>query len=373
MSQNILQYESKVWSTADLLIASGIKTSDRPGGYGSVDLYYVELGEEGELGFIVNLGPEINTSGRESFPFTSSKNALYFSSDGHFGLGGYDVFYHKINSDGELVGNLLNVGEPINSSFDDVCYVVKGDRGFVSSNRTIEGEEVYDNIYTFIENTPIKDIYLKSLLHGVVTDTSIQLPLAGATVEVLDVDNHVIATLLTDEEGRYSKEVEYEPSYILKVTKENYSSADGYSEKQQEDREHNFELSPVENVIEPGTDLAKVLNIPMIYFDFDKSNIRPEAAVELQKIVEVMNQYPELKIDIRSHTDSRGSDAYNEALSDRRAKSTMHYLISQGISKDRLTSKGYGEYQLVNHCSNGVPCSKEEHQANRRSEFIVVE
>jgi len=347
--------------------------SDRPGGYGSVDLYYVELGSEGELGSVVNLGPTINTSGRESFPFVSSDNEFYFSSDGHFGLGGYDVFYHKMNSEGELVGNLLNVGEPINSSFDDVCYVVKGDRGFISSNRTIEGEEVYDNIYTFVENTPIKDIYLKSLLHGVVTDKSTQKPLPGATVEVLDVDNNVIATLVTDAQGSYSKEVAYEPSYVLKVTKENYSSADGYSEKQQEDREHNFELSPVENVIEPGTDLAKVLNIPIIYFDFDKSNIRPDAEVELQKVVEVMNQYPDLKIDIRSHTDSRGSDSYNEALSSRRAASTMNYLISQGISKDRLTSKGYGESQLVNGCSNGVPCTKAEHQANRRSEFIVVE
>ncbi|WP_458627204.1 OmpA family protein [Winogradskyella sp. PC D3.3] len=346
--------------------------SDRPGGYGAVDLYYVEL-DEGELGAIVNLGSAINTSGRESFPFVSSENEFYFSSDGHFGLGGYDVFYHKMNSEGEFVGNLLNVGEPINSSFDDVCYIVKNKRGFISSNRTIEGEEVYDNIYTFLEKTPIKDIYLKSLLHGVVTDKSTQLPLPGAKVEVLDVENHVIATLITDEQGRYSEEVAYEPSYVLKVTKENYSSADGYSEKEQEDREHNFELSPVENVIEPGTDLAKVLNIPIIYFDFDKSNIRPDAEVELQKLVEALNMYPELKIDIRSHTDSRGSDRYNEALSSRRAASTMRYLISEGISKDRLTSKGYGEYQLVNHCSNGVPCSKAEHQANRRSEFIVVE
>ena len=345
--------------------------SDRPGGQGGTDLYYVELKEDGSLGEVVNLGEKINTPGRESFPYISEEGELYFSSDGHFGLGGYDVFYVNMDASGGFTGNVLNVGSPINSSYDDVCYVVRSGKGYISSNRSESTEEVYDDIYRFVEHRPIKD--LTSQLYGVVTDKSTGAPLPEATVEVYDTDNTLLYSLKTDAQGYYSQEVSYEPAYILKVTKSGYSSADAFSNQYQEDREHNFELEAKETELTVGTDLAKVLDIPIIYFDFDKSNIRPDAAVELQKIVEVMNQYPDMKIDIRSHTDSRGSDSYNAALSDRRAKSTMEYIISQGISKDRLTSKGYGERQLVNHCSNGVPCSKEEHQANRRSEFIVVE
>ena len=132
-------------------------------------------------------------------------------------------------------------------------------------------------------------------------------------------------------------------------------------------------LKPREVAISKNTDLAKVFDIKEIYFDLNKSDIRPDAAVELAKIVEVMKEYPKMKIDIRSHTDSRGSDKFNLILSDKRAKATMEWIVSQGIAKNRLTAKGYGETQLVNGCKNGVPCSEEEHQQNRRSEFIIVE
>ena len=131
-------------------------------------------------------------------------------------------------------------------------------------------------------------------------------------------------------------------------------------------------IKPREIAIDKDVDLAKVLNIKEIYFDFDKSDIRPDAAVELAKIVEVMRENPKMKIDIRSHTDSRGDDSYNLRLSDRRAKATLEWMVKQGIERKRLTAKGYGETQLVNGCSNGVPCTDEEHQANRRSEFIIV-
>ena len=170
----------------------------------------------------------------------------------------------------------------------------------------------------------------------------------------------------------YRADVAYKPSYVLKVTKDNYSSADAFSKGEQEDRNHNFELTAIEKELSPGVDLAKLLNIPMIYFDFDKWAIRPDAEVELQKVVEAMHTHAELKIAIRSHTDSRGKDSYNMKLSSKRAKATMNYLVAQGIAKDRLTAEGYGESQLVNQCSNGVACTKEEHQLNRRSEFIIV-
>ena len=131
-------------------------------------------------------------------------------------------------------------------------------------------------------------------------------------------------------------------------------------------------IKPREIAIDKDVDLAKVLNIKEIYFDLDKSDIRPDAAVELAKIVEVMRENPKMKIDIRSHTDSRASDEYNLRLSERRAKATLEWIVKQGIERKRLTAKGYGETQLVNGCSNGVPCTDEEHQANRRSEFIIV-
>ena len=135
---------------------------------------------------------------------------------------------------------------------------------------------------------------------------------------------------------------------------------------------YEFMMKPREIAIDKDVDLAKVLNIKEIYFDLDKSDIRPDAAVELAKIVEVMRENPKMKIDIRSHTDSRASDEYNLRLSERRAKATLEWMVKQGIERKRLTAKGYGETQLVNGCSNGVPCTDEEHQANRRSEFIIV-
>ena len=348
-------------------------SSDRPGGYGASDLYVVKISSDGSVGEPVNLGASINTSGKETFPFITADNELYFSSDGHFGLGGLDVFYVKIEESG--YGNLLNIGRPINTYADDFAFGIDEEtrRGFISSNRTdTDGRFVRDNIYTFLETSPIKDVY-KAEIEGYVTDKQTGDPIPGAMVSLTDLEGTPYAALRTDEKGYYTIEINKFKIYTLRATHDLYDADEKLSEAGLDLQKINFHLQKNKEELSEGTDLAKVLNIPMIYFDFDKSNIRPDAEVELQKVVEVMNQYPELKIDIRSHTDSRGSDAYNEALSDRRAKSTMHYLISQGISKDRLTSKGYGESQLVNGCSNGVPCSKAEHQANRRSEFIVVE
>ena len=124
--------------------------------------------------------------------------------------------------------------------------------------------------------------------------------------------------------------------------------------------------------VDKGTDLAKLFNISKIYFDLDKWNIRPDAEVHLQKVIEVLKQYPSMTIDIRSHTDSRQTHKYNEILSDKRAKSTLEYMVKNGIARERLTAKGYGETQLINGCADGVKCSEEEHQQNRRSEFIIT-
>lgn len=348
-------------------------SSDRPGGFGESDLYVAEITKDGNMGDPVNLGPTINTPGKETFPFVSADNELYFSSDGHFGLGGLDVFYVKIHDTG--YGNLLNVGAPVNSYADDfafgIDYTTK--RGFISSNRsTVEGEFVYDNIYSFLETAPIKDVVM-ARIDGHVTDKQTGEPIANATVTLTDPLDTVLAILQTDANGYYQTETNLFVSYLIRAEKEDYDTDEKQSKANLEFQTIDFQLQTNKIPLVTGTDLAKVLNIPMIYFDFDKWNIRPDAQVELEKVLTALNEYPQLRLAIRSHTDSRGSDSYNQKLSQRRAQATLDYLVKNGIDKGRLTAEGLGESELVNHCSNGVPCSAEEHQKNRRSEFIILD
>ncbi|HUH27274.1 OmpA family protein [Gelidibacter sp.] len=348
-------------------------SSDRPGGFGESDLYVSTINTDGSIGEPINLGPEINTRGKETFPFVSADHELYFSSDGHFGLGGLDVFYIKIKNDG--FGNLLNVGAPINTYADDFAFGIDQSthRGFISSNRSETGNTfVYDNIYTFLETAPIIDLYFAQI-EGYVTDKQTELPLEGATIVLTDSNNKIYKQVRTNGEGFYTVETDKFETYFVKVSKESYDSDEYLSKPNLEHQRIDFQLQTNEVALVPGTDLAKVLNIPIIYFDFDKSNIRKDAQVELEKVLAVLNQYPNLRLEIRSHTDSRGNDAYNKGLSQRRATSTLNYLVENGIPESRLQAVGFGESKLVNNCSNGVPCSADEHQKNRRSEFIIIE
>lgn len=345
--------------------------SDRPGGFGESDLYMISIGEKGKLGKAENLGATINTSGKETFPFISDHNELYFSSDGHFGLGGLDIFYIQIKPFG--YGNLLNIGKPINSYADDFAFGIDFEtkKGFFSSNR---GDSlysfIYDDIYVLIEETPIVDLY-QAKISGVVTDLDTGEPLANATISLFLEDGSLYATITTDENGYYEIETNYFDSYRIRAEKEKYDSDEKVSKSERVEQEINFQLKRNQLEIIPGMNLATVLNIKNILFDFDKSNIRADARVEMEKLLVVLHKYPKLRIAIGSHTDSRGSDTYNWALSDRRAKSTLDYLVDHGIDPNRLSAKGYGETQLLNNCSNGVPCTSAQHQRNRRSEFIV--
>ncbi len=347
-------------------------SSDRPGGFGESDLYVAPIQADGSIGSVVNLGDKINTGGKDTFPFVTSENELYFSSDGHFGLGGLDVFYVKIKENG--FGNLLNIGEPVNSYADDFAFGINhtSKRGFISSNRSQkEGEFVYDNIYSFIETAPIQDPYL-AVIDGYVLDKQTGKPLALASVTLIDAEAEVYAKLNTDEKGYYKVETNKFESYFIKAEKEGYDTDEKVSQANLETQQIDFQLQQNKVVLEEGVDLAKVLNIPIIYFDFDKSNIRQDAQVELEKVFAALKQYPQLKLNIRSHTDSRGNDAYNKTLSERRAQATLNYLVEKGIDNSRLKYEGLGERELVNNCSNGVVCTAEEHQKNRRSEFIVI-
>ncbi len=341
--------------------------SDMPGTKGMSDIFVVDINEDGTYGTPLNLGSKINTEGRENFPYVSDKGILYFSSDGHLGLGGLDVFKIKVDNISDDI--LKNVGKPINSSKDDFALIINESsrKGYISSNR--DGGKGDDDIYSF----EIPDCEYN--LEGTVVDKRTNEILANTEVTLKDENNNVLESIKSDDKGAFQFNLNCkEQTYIVEAQKEKYE--DDFTDFTVDTKAKNSKLKLA---LEPsaagiGTDLALLLNLNPIYFDYDKSFIRPDAEIELAKVIKYMQEYPSVKIDVRSHTDSRGRDAYNLALSERRNKSTKEYIINKGgISADRISGNGYGETRLTNRCSNGVKCSKEEHQANRRSEFIVVE
>ena len=346
--------------------------SDMPGSFGNSDIFRVEILGDNQYGTPENLGNIINTAGRESFPYISKDNVLYYSSDGIPGLGGLDIFAVKFNADGST-SKPVNIGMPGNSADDDFCFVFNSDSkiGFLTSNRP--GGKGKDDIYSFHEDKPLLFSCQKNI-KGIVKDAKTKAIIANAKVILSDKVMKEVSTDQSKTDGTFTFEkVNCNDShYYLRGEKEKYETAEVNVTVGKDEVVYEILLNPREVAIKKGMDLAKVFEIKEIKFDYNKADIRPDAAVELTKIVEVMREYPKMKIDIRSHTDSRGADSYNLKLSDRRAKATLEWMVKQGIERKRLTAKGYGETQLVNGCSNGVPCTDEEHQANRRSEFIIV-
>ncbi|MCK6608508.1 MAG: OmpA family protein [Flavobacterium sp.] len=337
--------------------------SDMPGSFGNSDLYKVSIDSNGNFGSPENLGPTINTEGRETFPFVDADNNLFFASDGHPGLGGLDIFEAK--SANNSFEKPVNVGKPLNSQMDDFGYVTnKESLGFFSSNR--DGGSGYDDIYTFTVCT--------HTLTGLITDIDTKAILPNAKVILFDDKMNKISETTSSDKGSYSFKIECNKKYYVRASKEEYETTEKSFGPVTKTGESKLDIELKRNIfpVEVGTDLAKILDVSIIYFDLDKWNIRPDAAEDLEKIIAVMNQYPNMTIDIRSHTDSRQTHKYNELLSDRRAKSTLEFMVKNGINRNRLTAKGYGETQLVNNCSDDVPCSEAEHQKNRRSEFIVL-
>ncbi len=346
--------------------------SDMPGTLGQSDLFKVEVKNDGSFGTPINLGPEINTEGRETFPFIDQNNVLYFATDGRPGLGGLDVFaaQHDANGNYKYVQNL---GEPINSTADDFAFAIKNDSiGFVTSNR--EGGLGNDDIYKFIQNQPIKNNKVTAVT-GTLIDTYTNEPIPDAKLTIYDQEYKNPIEVTTNDKGQFEiPQLDINTKYVVKTEKPGYNTKETPVVFPSSGNNNlHLNLDPTQIPIKPGDDLAKIFKIEIIYFDLDKSNIRPDAARDLAKIVEVMKQYPSMKIDVRSHTDSRASKIYNEKLSDIRAKSTIAWMISQGIDKNRLTGRGYGESQLVNKCADGVECTEAEHQLNRRSQFIITE
>lgn len=362
-----LPFSNDNYKTAHPALSPDEKTlyfaSNMPGSYGNSDLYKVSIDKNGKFGTPENLGPTINTEGRETFPFIDANNNLFFASDGHLGLGGLDIFEAKVN--GKSFEKPINIGKPVNSTKDDFGYVVNSENlGFFSSSR--EGGKGFDDIYTFKICTHI--------LKGIITDAETKEILPNAKVTLFDDKMTIISETIASEKGIYQFKIECNKKYYVRASKETYDTNEKSFDAVSTIGTSTLDLELKSNVlpIEVGTDLAKLFNISIIYFDLDKWNIRPDAVEDLEKIIQVLHQYPAMTITIRSHTDSRQTHKYNEQLSGKRANSTLEFIVKNGIARNRLTAKGYGETQLLNNCSDNIPCSEEEHQKNRRSEFIVV-
>lgn len=354
--------------------------SDRAGGKGGMDIWYVEL-QNGKWSNPKNM-QEVNTAGNEIFPYISEKNTLFFASDGQKGIGGLDIFSFEQNK-------IENMGTPINSSYDDFAYVEKDvESGYLSSNRKggLGGDDdIY--IWKISENIDIEEV--KKDKPAIVEENKTEFPktykvkliaidakngqpfnqplitIAGATTSPkpelrnnieLEVYPNAQYTILVENEG-------FEPKTISVTGIEMLKSPDYYIPLLKNNKPI-FEGKPLKK--------GEVIVVKDIYYDYDKSNIRSDASIGLIRLADIMLKYPSLEVELSSHTDSRGKAEYNENLSQRRANEAITYLVSRGIDVKRLIAKGYGERQLTNRCADGINCKEEEHQKNRRTEVKIL-
>lgn len=373
---NIVEFpiNGEDYNVAHPALSSDDKTlyfvSDMQGTLGQSDIFSVEITQSGDYINLKNLGASINTEGKESFPFISDAGELYFSSDGRPGLGGLDVYVAKQNSNGSFEV-VQNIGEPINSNYDDFAFVInyKTGKGFFSSNR--QGGKGSDDIYSFVEK---KRLGCEQIIKGFVVDKVNSYFTEDAKVSLLDSKFQFLNSTYTNKRGEFYFNVDCEKDFYVRVEKLGYQTAEQkiYTGKQENDLNLKFEIEDRVRKIEVGTDIAKTLELPRTYFEVDKDEVDKDAVFQLTKVLIVLKKYPNMKIELAAHTDSRASRLYNLQLSQRRADNTLKWFISKGISKDRIIAKGYGEEKLVNKCSKNARCTEEEHLLNRRCEFNVL-
>lgn len=478
--------------------------SDRPGGFGGLDIYYVEkMGDD--YGDPVNLGPEVNSSSDEIFPFIHADGTLFFSSMGHGGAGGLDIFYTKQLAGGGAWAQAKNLGSPFNSAKDDFGLIVdlETKNGYFSSDRP--GGVGQDDIYSFycpqglnklladrdladsklpspfrvfvadngtgneisgalVSFFDLEDMNMKNVLSitdekgnliriqytdpesnemilkvnmadaeikgntnadglletnlpgstfvvatnaegyfpkhvvieknaslneilvlldplgdvvpfsGTVLDPKFNTPIAGAKVTIRDKETgEVITTLYTDKNGNFNTYLPKDRDYVVDIEKDDFKATREVSTR---NLEPGAEIAMAFDITDPkGRNPfaeGNIITLPNIYYNFNDASIRPDAKPDLDALATIMNQFPSLQIELSSHTDARGSSEYNQRLSQRRADKAKSYLVKKGVSGTRMTAKGYGESQLKNNCSDGVTCSEDEHQVNRRTEFKVL-
>lgn len=359
--------------------------SDMPGSLGKTDIYKVSI-EEGGYGEPVNLGDKINSSSREFSPYIDG-DVIYFSSDRPGGFGKLDVYASK--TDGSVFEPVL-LDQPINSNADDFAFIINPNTrtGFFSSNRS--GGKGDDDIYSFIESKPV-EFKCAQMITGIVRDKNTNMVINDANIILKDAEGNAIENLNVNNDGTFELHVLCETPYTLVGEKSGYNpQSKTFTTSNEAGKVTNLTVllgtgEIVENELTPEglpnelpEEIVKVrpstyvVNIDPIYFELNSSYLTKEAKHELDKVVDLMNRYPNMIIESGSHTDSRGIEGYNLWLSDRRAKSTVNYIVNKGIDPTRITGKGYGESQLINQCSDGVKCTEAEHAKNRRTEFVII-
>lgn len=419
--------------------------SDREGGFGSFDLYSVDIQSDGFYGKPINLGKGINTDKKEQFPFLDEENNLYFSSNGHPGFGLLDVFISK-NQNGTFE-KPDNLGLPVNSGHDDFSLSLNldGKTGYFSSNRS--GGKGSDDIYSFTETQPLLIEDCKQFIAGILTDKTTQMPLANGTIRLLDADGKVIKTITTEQDASFKFSVECASEYRIEANKEGYednfktvqtdkernAAHDGsltlYSiierekqkalvlqkkqeeaekivqaeterkreeekaaeeerilkEKENKEREKEVQekvekerLQKIELTIQKEEAIVKekertVIKTEEIHFDYSLWYLRRESRERLGAVIEIMKSNPGMVIEIGTHTDIRGNKEYNRDLSQKRANSVKEFLLKNGIAKNRAIAKGYGESQPIIKCKTEADCTEEDHEWNRRCEFVIVD
>jgi len=338
--------------------------SDMPGGFGGTDIYFSLLNDDGSWSKPQNAGGIINTEGKEVFPYVAENGHLFFSSNGHPGMGGLDIF--------EAVGSKnkwaypQNLKHPFNSPKDDfsIVFTKEHKMGYLSSDR--EGGKGGDDIYRF-ELLPPRNLTIVTVTKEKI-DAEKALPLGNVTLEYLNKSNNTTETFTTNAEGKHI--ISGNCNEELKITAERYGFLTDYKVINTTCVSY-LDTMFVELILDKII-IGKPYAIKNIFYNFDKHYIRDDAKPELDNIVNIMLENPKINIELGSHTDSRGTHAYNNWLSQKRAESAVAYIVSRGIDPSRITAKGYGETELVNACADGVKCSDEAHQMNRRTEFRIT-
>ena len=369
------KYNSDAYSVGHPTISEDgmvmVFASDMPGTEGQSDLF-ISYFKDGNWTEPANLGTQINSAGRESFP-SMVGNKLYFASDGHGGIGGLDIF--SVDFENYQVGSApANLGYPINTSKDDFGFITTEDfkEGYFTSSREAASK---DDIYYF-ERTELN-------LLGRVYDLATNEPIFQADVFMYDSVAQTETYARSNPEGEFILP-EFDKAMLVTAGKYNYVLVDTvrvnsetndeikvFLKRLDEDNKDKYIMaSDTNEVMSIAND--DLLLIEPIYYDFDRFNLRNVSENQLDRVALFLTKYPEVQLELASHTDSRGDRAYNLILSSNRAKEALEYLKDLGIDPSRLKPMGYGENQLVNDCQDGDPCSDQQHQLNRRTEFIIV-
>ena len=345
-------------------------TSDMPGGYGGMDLWYIRRNGTTWEYPPVNMGPMVNSAGDDVFPSLKGNDTLFFASDAHITFGGLDVLFTVRDSTGAW-GAPMHLDYPLNSQSDDFALTFNpdGKSGFVSSDRY-----GYDRLLKFnIVERPL-------LVEGLVVDSITGAPIPNATINLLDAEDGSAVALNSDLNGEFSLNLPHGRTFRAEALMDTYfarnleirTPADPLVREMQVD----IALVPTSELqdedyassIEPGDRFE----LPEIRWDYDSYRLREEAKPALSLVAEFLQNRPGIEVELRSHCDARGSDSYNQKLSERRANSAARYLLDLGVPQNQVHPVGVGEEELRNECTNGVPCSEAKHQENRRTEFLVI-